>query len=86
MDRETRYSTIERELLAVVFAIKSSKMYLLGKAFIMEVDHRPLVHLNKFKGDNPRLMRWALLLQSFKFRIVYIPGKENLGADLLSRP
>ena len=50
LDRETRYSTIERELLAVVWAIQQFKYYLLGVTFILEVDHKPLVYLNKFKG------------------------------------
>ena len=49
------------------------------------MDHKPLVYLNKFKTTNPRLMRWALGLQTYNFRIVHIPGKENLGADILSR-
>ena len=85
MPRETRYSTVERELLGVMFAINRFKYYLLGKSFILEVDHRPLVYLKRFKGENPRLMRWALSLQAFDFHIVYIAGKDNVGADLLSR-
>ena len=59
LDRETRYSTVERELLAIIFAIHRFKYYLLGCRFILEVDHRPLIYLRKFKGDNPCLMRWA---------------------------
>ena len=85
LDRETRYSTIERELLAVVWAIQRFKYYLLGATFILEVDHKPLVYLNKFKGDNARLMRWALWLQAFHFQIVHIDGRDNVGADFLSR-
>lgn len=84
-DNEKNYSTIEKECLAIIFALKKLKFYLVGQGFILEVDHRPLIYLNKFKGENDRLMRWALALQSFRFRIVYIAGKDNLGADLLSR-
>jgi len=84
-DTEKRYSVIERECLAIMFGISKFKQYLIGKEFILEVDHRPLVYLNKFKGSNDRLMRWALSLQSYKFRIVYIRGAENVGADCLSR-
>ena len=85
LPRERKYSTIERELLGIIFSVNKFKYYLLGAKFILEVDHRPLVFLQKFKGDNPRIMRWALSLQSFDFRIVYIPGKDNVGADMLSR-
>ena len=85
LPREVNYSTVEKELLAVIFAMHKFKYYLLGKQFILEVDHRPLVYLNKFKGDNGRLVRWALSLQPYDFRIVYIPVKDNVGADLLSR-
>ena len=76
---------IERECLAIIFATSKFKFYLSGKPFILEVDHRPLVYLNKFKGSNARLMRWALALQPMRFTITYIAGKDNHGADLLSR-
>ena len=85
LDRETRYSTIEKECLAIIYGINKFKFYLLGCEFILEVDHRPLVYLNRTKGNNARLMRWALSLQPFRYRIVYIPGSLNVGADLLSR-
>ena len=84
-DAERRYSTIERECLAVIFAISKFRNYLVGRKFILEVDHKPLVYLNKFKTTNDRLMRWALGLQPYHFQIVHIPGTQNLGADLLSR-
>ena len=84
-EREQRYSTVERELLAVVYGIHKFRYYLIGKPFILETDHQPLVYLRKFKGSNARLMRWALALQAYEFRSVYIPGKENVGPDFLSR-
>ena len=85
LPREQRYAVIEQELLAVVFGVDKFRFYMLGKPFVLELDHRPLVYLNTFKGNNSRLMRWALALQSYRFQVVYIPGKDNLGADLLSR-
>ena len=85
LDRERNYSTIEKECLAVVFGIKHFDYYLRGKEFILEVDHKPLVYLTHFKGSNDRLLRWAICLQSYRFRIVHISGKDNIGADLLSR-
>lgn len=85
LDRERRYSTIEKECLAVVFGIRHFDYYLRGKEFILEVDHKPLVYLTHFKGGNDRLLRWALCLQGYRFRIVHICGKNNVGADYLSR-
>lgn len=85
LDCEKRYSTIEKECLAVIFAIVRFEFYLRGKEFILEFDHKPLVYLNTFRGKNDRLMRWSLSLQAYKCRDVHIAGEENLVADLLSR-
>ena len=64
---ERNYSTIERECLAIVWAIFKFRYYLTGQEFSLEVDHKPLIYLSKFKGTNSRLMRWALALQSIGF-------------------
>ena len=85
LDRETRYSTVERECLAIVWAVKKFRYYLSGQEFILETDHRPLVYLESFKGTNARLLRWSLSLQPYKFKVVYVTGSENHGADLLCR-
>lgn len=85
LDREKGYSTIERECLAIVFGVQRFEYYLKGKEFILEVDHKPLVYMNTAKSSNNRLIRWALCLQSFRFRIVHVAGTDNVGADLLSR-
>ena len=82
---ERNYSTIERECLALVFGTCKFQMYLFGREFVLETDHKPLVYLSSMKGQNSRLMRWALCLAPFRFRIVYIPGCDNVGADILSR-
>lgn len=83
--RERAYSVIEKECLAVVWAVQKFQNYLYGSPFILETDHEPLIYLNKAKCANARLMRWALALQPFKMSIVGIKGKENAGADFLSR-
>ncbi|XP_076044813.1 uncharacterized protein LOC143027412 [Oratosquilla oratoria] len=78
LDREMRYSTIDRECLAVVFSISRFDYYLRGKEFVLEVDHKPLLYLATFKGKNDHLLRWALALQAYKFRVVHIAEKDNL--------
>ena len=84
-ETEVGYSTIEKECLAIVWAIQKFSRYLYGKEFILETDHRPLTYLNTAKVENSRLMRWALSLQMYRFRIFAIKGKDNVGADYLSR-
>ena len=82
---EQKFSTVERECLAILFAVQKFSNFLIGKKFILEVDHRPLVYLHKMKNVNSRLARWALCLQPFEFTVVHLPGVLNVGADFLSR-
>ena len=85
LKREQAYSTIERECLAIVWAVKKFEPYLYGREFVLETDHHPLAYLNSVSPANGRLMRWILALQPYRFRIVAIRGSENVGADVLSR-
>lgn len=55
--------------------------YLYGHDFYIETDHQSLVYLSKAKELNARLMRWALVLQPYRFRSIVIKGSENVGAD-----
>ncbi|GFX45324.1 retrovirus-related Pol polyprotein from transposon 17.6 [Trichonephila clavipes] len=54
--------------------------------YLIMTDHNPLVWLNRNVSSNPRLMRWALALQPYNFRIVHRSGKSHKNADSLSRP
>ena len=83
--REARYSTIEKECLAIVWAINKFEVYLWGRDFTLQTDHQSLTYLDKAKFSNARVMRWAMALQSFCFRIEQVKGVDNLDADYLSR-
>lgn len=85
LDRETRYSTVEKECLAMKWAIESLRYYLLGRHFSLETDHRALQWLHKMKDANTRIAGWYLALQPFDFTVHYKPGKSNIVADSLSR-
>ena len=61
------------------------RLFLAGKAFVLQTDHQPLVYLNKTKYQNDRVMRWALAIQEYDFIVQDIAGKDNLMADYLSR-
>lgn len=82
---ECRYSTIEKECLAIVWAVHKFQLYLYGREFLIETDHQSLMYLNRAKVINARIMRWALGLQSYRYRVIAIRGKDNQGADFLSR-
>jgi len=82
---ESAYATIEKECLAIVWAITKFQRYLYGNKFILETDHKPLTYLNTKRVTNARLMRWSLALQPYKFDMTAVSGKSNVGADYLSR-
>lgn len=83
--REVRYSTVEKEALAIKWALDSFRYYLLGREFTLETDHSALQWMEKMKDKNGRITRWYLALQPFRFVIKHIPGKNNVTADFLSR-
>ena len=82
---EVNYATIEKECLAIVWATGRLYFYLYGRHFVIETDHQPLSYLHRMKTSNGRLTRWSLQLQQFSFTVRVIAGKENVGADFLSR-
>ena len=82
---ERRYSQIEREALAVVWACEKLHFYLYGIKFTIKSDHRPLKILYAPTGKPcARILRWALRLLPYKFEIRHIPGISN-PADYFSR-
>ena len=85
LDTEGRYYVMDRECLGIVWGIKKFAMYLYGKQFTLQTDHRPLQFLSASKFESTCIMRWALALQSYNFKVERIKGKDNVGADFLSR-
>ena len=85
LPREQRFSVIERECLAIVWAIQKLSRYLYGQEFKLLCDHKPLSFLHSANYGNSRICRWALTLQEFAFTVEHIKGSENFAADILSR-
>nr|GEW89791.1 reverse transcriptase domain-containing protein [Tanacetum cinerariifolium] len=82
---ESNYTTMEKEMLAVVYAFKKFRSYLIMNKSIVYTDHFALKYLFAKKDSKARLLRWVLLLQEFTFKVIDTKGAENLAADLLSR-
>jgi len=82
---ETNYSVIQKELLAIVWAVKYFRPYLYGKKFKIITDHRPLTYLFNIKDVSSQLMRWRLQLEEYDYEIIYRAGPQHSNADCLSR-
>ena len=82
---EKKYSVVEKECLAIVWALKHFRMYLFGVQFTIETDHQPLRWLHQMKNTNSRLTRWALAIQPYHFEMKHRPGRLNENADALSK-
>ncbi|RDX87269.1 Retrovirus-related Pol polyprotein from transposon 17.6, partial [Mucuna pruriens] len=72
------YTTTEKELLAIVFALDKFRSYLLGLRIVVFSDHAALRYLLKKPDAKLRLIRWMLLLQEFDKKIRDKKGVENL--------
>ena len=84
-DAQLNYTTTEKELLAVVYALDKFRSYLWGSKVIVYSDHSAARYLMEKKDAKPRLIRWILLLQEFDLEIREKKGCENVVADHLSR-
>ena len=82
---ELHYSVREKECLAVLFAVKSYRIYLDGVHFKIITDHRALKLLMDITDPHGRLARWAIYLQSYNFTIQDRPGIQHVNADAMSR-
>ena len=86
-DAETRYATIEKEMLAIVFALEKWHQYTFGCPVMVYSDHKPLeVITRKPLGRAPKRLQgtlvWAL---AYDIKVQYLKGKEMFLADTLSR-
>ncbi|GFT30801.1 retrovirus-related Pol polyprotein from transposon gypsy [Trichonephila clavipes] len=86
---ELRHSSPEKEAYATVESLRHWRHFLMGKHFEVFTDQQAVAfvfnqrHGSKIK--NEKLIRWRLELASFKFDIIYRPGKQKVIADALSR-
>jgi hypothetical protein len=84
---EENYSIIEKELLAVVFALRRFHYYTLGRKIEVLTDHQLLLGAawNALVRNNPRLDRLFDQVIAYDIKWTYVPGKTNYLPDFLSR-
>ncbi|CAF1358267.1 unnamed protein product, partial [Didymodactylos carnosus] len=83
---QKKYSTTEKECMAMVWCIQQLKEYVWCRPFIVETDHCPLCSFGKKKSNNSRIDRWQVALSEYQIMAIkYKRGKCNCDADLLSR-
>jgi hypothetical protein len=82
---ERRYSVCEQELLAVVYAIKKFRIYVVGHFITVHSDNKALSFLRKCNLTSDRVTRWIMQLQEYNLQIKHISGAQNFFADILSR-
>ena len=81
-----RYSTVEKEALALVLAVRAFSVYLEANPVRVYTDHSPLQFLKRIVNHNQKLLRWNLELHQYNLQITHRPGKDITIPDLLSRP
>jgi hypothetical protein len=84
---ERNYDIYDRELLAIIYAVKAFRYLLLGaqQKFLIRSDHENLKYFKSPQKISTRQARWNEFLQDYNFELVHFPGKSNTIADLLSR-
>lgn len=78
---EHNYATVEKELLAEVYALKKLRKY----QFDLYTDNAAVRYLFQKAEPNQRLQRWILAIQEFRLKVHHLPEKQNVVADVLSR-
>lgn len=86
-DNERNWPTYDRELLAIYLTIKHFDYLLEGRDFEVYCDHKPLSYAftKKPQKEIPRRIEQLYYISQYTTKIIHIPGKENLVADIMSR-
>ena len=84
-DAELNYSVYDKELTAVFKSVQHFEWLLFGHDFELRFDHQPLLHMFERPGKIERRRRQLDYLSTFNMKLTFIPGRENVVADALSR-
>jgi hypothetical protein len=86
LPQEIRYSTIEKEALALMVALRAFSVYFGSAVVLVFTDHKPLQFIHQMANKNMKLLRWSLELEQYNLDIRHRPGEWNVLPDILSRP
>ncbi|KAJ0745438.1 putative nucleotidyltransferase, Ribonuclease H [Helianthus annuus] len=84
-NKQQSLSVYEKELMAIIMAVKHWHHYLVAKHFVIKTDHQSLKHLLEQKIVTPLQQKWLSKLLGYDYEISYKKGVENVAADALSR-
>lgn len=84
-DTESRWSTIDKEAYAILYALSQFEVIIFGYNIVVYTDHSPLKFISDSVKHSPKLIRWALAIQRFNPTILSVKGKDNIISDALSR-
>lgn len=87
---ERNYAQVDKEAAAIIFGLKKFHQFISGRKVLIKTDHKPLLGIFNPRKPipniiSPRMLRWALLLNSYDYEIEYVEGKKIGNADALSR-
>lgn len=83
---EVKYSTLDRELLAIYLSVKHFRYFVEGRNFTVYTDHKPLTTAMSSTAErSPRQSRHLEFISQFTTDIQHVKGKNNVVADFLSR-
>ena len=82
---ESNYDVTKRELLAIIFGLKTFRQYLLGRNFVIRTDHSALQWLRRTPEPMGQLARWLAFVEQYQFELIHRPGAKHGNADGLSR-
>ena len=83
---ERNMSVSEKEMAAIILAIKHWRHYITGVKFKIITDHMACKYYLSMKNPTGKLARWAIFLSQFEFEIEHRKGKDHSNADMMSRP
>jgi hypothetical protein len=82
---QSRWSAIDREAFAILYALQKFGVIVFGSKIILYSDHNPLQFMTKGNPSSAKLLRWSLAIQKYDLDVRHIKGSDNKVADCLSR-
>jgi hypothetical protein len=82
--RDLHKPIYEKEMMAILHALKKWRPYLIGRHFKVKTDHDSLKYFLEQRLSSEEQQKWVTKILGYDFEIVYKKGKQNVVADALS--